>query len=230
MANPYQTALMDQLGGRAKPKNGNTGISGYGLDPTIEVPGLQAPPSFVPTEGPGPMTPAPAVDTKGPMPQAGAFQNRLGGFDSGKLSDASHNTPKYVFARHAQNFDDRDPSSRDALIQALRGDASGFFKDASLEGDILKGSFDPDTGGYGDVDIIKGLKAGGEGWQWGAMPGSVQGGGAPPVSAPQSPMTFPTLPEDGGFALPPMDDMQGRSAFLEALLQQLNDPTNRRML
>lgn len=194
MANPYQTALMSRLN-----PNRNTGISGiYSQNGQVNAPPLQ--PGFVetPPEGPPPtlgtgnptppMEPPPAIDTKGPA--TGSMRDRLLGFDAGKL-DSGHNTPKYVFARHAQNFDDRDASSRDALINALRGDASGFFKDARLEGDILKGSYDPDTGGYGDVDIIKGLKAGGEGWQWGAMPGSVQGGGAQPVSGGAPPMVLP---------------------------------------
>lgn len=235
MANPYQDALLQRL----NPNPRNTGFAGgnAGADVAqargLNAPVLQAPPSFVETPPTGP--PPIAVDTKQHSPLSAAsmeatnpssMRGRLLGFDFGKL-DAGKNDPKYVFAKHAQNFDDRDASSRDALIQALRGDASGFFKDARLEGDILKGSYDPDTGGYGDVDIIKGLKAGGEGWQWGAMPGSVQGGGGDPtgpmgpsVPAPQPfmPQLAP-LPDQGGEnALPTRDD---QSPYLAALLAQL---------
>jgi len=219
MANPYQTALMQ----RFTPNPRNSGFFGGNAGADVaETRGFNAPVLQPPPETP--TLPPETIDTKAPT---NTFRDRLLGFDAGKL-DAGKNDPKYVFAKYAQNFDDRDASSRDALINALRGDASGFFKDARLEGDILKGSYDPDTGGYGDVDIIKGLKAGGEGWQWGAMPGSVTGGGAVPPTVPMDvppPVDWRDVavsndPQGGGVSQPAMDPNQ-RSPFLEALLQQL---------
>lgn len=95
------------------------------------------------------------------------FSNQLEGFDQAKMGK---NDPKYVFAKYAQGLNVGDANDRGKLQDLLRNDASGFFKNATLDGDILHGSFDPETGRYGDVDVIRGLKAGGQGWQWGAIP------------------------------------------------------------
>lgn len=143
----YLNALLDQLD-PTRPKN--TGVSGIGLPGGTAAPPLETAPA-----------PAPAAPSN-------QYRSQLEGFDFGKL-DAKKQDPKYVFANLAQNYDVTNADQRSKLVDALRSDPSGFFKNASLDGDILHGSYNPDTGGYGDVDIIKGLKAGGQGWQWGAV-------------------------------------------------------------
>lgn len=146
----------------------------------VQAPPLQTgndmPPPFVQPQAPAS---APSLSTQ--------YRGQLQGFDAGKL-DAQKNDPKYVFAKYAQGLNVQDPNDRAKLQDLLRGDQSGFFKNATLDGDILHGAYDPATGGTGDVDVIKGLKAGGEGWQWGALGGpqaqaaAPSGGGMPSFS------------------------------------------------
>lgn len=120
-----------------------------------------APPS--PTLDPGvPQVPAPASN---PSVQPGAFSGRLQGFDSTKLADSTHNTPKYVFARHAANYDTRTPEGRAQLLVALQADPSGYFTNANLggsKGDILSigGQLDPQFGGISQFDVFQGAGAG----------------------------------------------------------------------
>lgn len=106
---------------------------------------------------------APAID----FSQAGQFRNRMEGFDQSKFGK---NDPKYVFEKYAEHFDLFSPQGREQFLQALKADPSGFFKNASIDGDILHGAYDPDSGRYGDVDFIRGFKAGGQGIQYGAIP------------------------------------------------------------
>lgn len=94
------------------------------------------------------------------------------GFEASKYGK---DDPKYVFAKYAGNYDfaHMDQGGYDQLLKQLREDPSGYFKNASFDKDILHGAYDPETGRYGDVDVMKGYDAGGQGWQWGAIPESV---------------------------------------------------------
>lgn len=141
-------------------------------------------------QGSGGTAQAPPMQADAPRPSGAApgsntqFRGQLGGFDTGKL-DAQKNDPKYVFGKYTQGLDVTNAGERAKLQDLLRGDQSGFFKNATIDGDMLHGAYNPDTGGTGDVDIIKGLKAGGQGWQWGAIGGpeqqaAPQGGGGMP--------------------------------------------------
>lgn len=96
------------------------------------------------------------------------------GFDANKLANAEHNTPKYVFARAAQGLGMGD---RDELLNRLKADPSGYFKNASWGGSkgdklVVGGELDPKFEGINTFDVIKAAGLGGQGWQWGAdMPG-----------------------------------------------------------
>lgn len=117
------------------------------------------------------------------QPAGAAAAGRAGagvteGFDSRKYGK---NDPKYVFQRIASQFDQRDPAQRDAMLQALKADPSGFFANASLNGDILDvgGGADPSFNGMTRFDVVKGLKAGGQAWVWQPADGGGGGGGQP---------------------------------------------------
>jgi hypothetical protein len=123
------------------------------------------------------------------------YRGQLIGFDQGKLDDATHQTPKYVFARIAAQYDVKDPAQRQAMLAALKADPSGYFKNASLggsKGDILNtGSTDPKFEGINQFDIIFAAGEGGKGWTWQPL-----GGTEPPKS--DGPTPDPTKPPSGG--------------------------------
>jgi hypothetical protein len=122
---------------------------------------------------------------EGAPPPAGAPAGVVGtggateGFDPSKYGK---NDPKYVFQRIASQYDTRDPAQREAMLQALRADPSGFFANATLNGDILThGSNDPIYNGIAAFDIQRDTENGGP-WQWapvgggqGAQPGAMPG-------------------------------------------------------
>lgn len=113
-----------------------------------------------------PIMPRPATSgTKG------GFRSQLEGFGDDKLN-SDHDSPKYTFARIAQNFDVRDPAQREQMLAALRADPSGYFKNATLGGSkgdklIIGGQLDDKFGGINTFDVIRAAGEGGKGWQWG---------------------------------------------------------------
>lgn len=168
----------------------NTGINpagavaaSRGLPPPALTPAA-APGLQLPNEQAAPLVPPPAAAA--PAPPPADFSGQLEGFNADKLA-ANKNDPKYRFASIAKGFDVRDPGQRQALSDALAADTSGFFK-GGLQGDMIQ-ALDPATGQFGGVDVIRGLDAGGQGWQWGAGAGSA---GTPPPS--------PQIPQQGGNA------------------------------
>ena len=115
-----------------------------------------------------------------PIEQAaqGQYRGSLEGFDFGKFDNPEHLTPKYVFARHAANYDPKDKSSYSKLLADLRGDKSGYFKNASMRNDKLYGgSFEGED--LGEIDFQRDFEGGG-GWHWetgGASPAAMAGFG-----------------------------------------------------
>lgn len=105
----------------------------------------------------------------------------LEGFDAGKLANAEHQTPKYVFARAAQGLGLDD---RDELMRRLKADPNGYFKNATWSGskgdilDIGEGAA-PIFEGNTKFDVVRGAGVGGQGWHW-----EVPGGGGAPVQVP----------------------------------------------
>lgn len=92
----------------------------------------------------------------------GQYASSLRGFDAGKLSDLGHQTPKYVFARIASNFNTTDPEQRRLMLEMLRADPSGYFKNATIVGDKLSigGTLDPAFDGINQFDVFGGSKIG----------------------------------------------------------------------
>jgi hypothetical protein len=100
----------------------------------------------------GNTTPPPVVPA-----QTASVSSPLEGFDAGKLADPTHTSPKYVFARIAQQYNIKDPSQREAMLQALRADPSGYFANATLNGDILDVGANPNSAfdGYTQFDVFR---------------------------------------------------------------------------
>lgn len=101
----------------------------------------------------------------------------LEGFDAGKMANAQHITPKYVFGRHAQGLGVAD---QDELLSRLRNDGSGFFKNARWGGSkndrlFIDGDLDTRFEGLREFDVIRAMGEGGKGWQWSA-PGAPKTG------------------------------------------------------
>jgi len=127
-----------------------------------------------PTEQPIPgdeLTPLPKA-----VPSVGQYRGQLEGFASNKL-DSAHQSPKYTFARLAQNYDVKDPAQREQLLAALKADPSGYFKDASWGGAnkdrlVVGGQLDPKFGGINTFDVIRNAAGGGDAWQWGPEDGN----------------------------------------------------------
>lgn len=147
--------------------------------------GLQEPavPRGVPNFGQASENPAAAYNNvKAPdhnqLPANQPYQAKgpamgLLGFDAGKLANAEHNSPKYVFARAAQGLGMGD---KDELLNRLKNDPSGYFKNATFGGSkgdklIVGGQLDPKFEGINTFDVIKAAGLGGQGWQWGAEGG-----------------------------------------------------------
>jgi hypothetical protein len=125
-------------------------------------------------------------------PKPPTYRDQLIGFDAGKFDDPAHNTPKYVFARIAAQFDVKDPAQRQQMLAALKADPSGYFKNATLSGSkgdqlVINGALDPKFEGINAFDIIFAAGEGGKGWTWQPLGGA--GGGAP---------SDPTTPPAGG--------------------------------
>jgi hypothetical protein len=119
----------------------NTGVSG-GLD-AIEAPPMQAD--------------APAAA----KPLLGSYANRLEGFDTGKLNDASYTSPKYAIGRALSGFDPRQGVTDDVLKALNSGGAGQQY--TRLSGDKVRGQ----DGRV--VDLVRGFNDpnGTGGWQLG---------------------------------------------------------------
>jgi hypothetical protein len=113
----------------------------------------------------------------------GGTRNALEGFggmmQDGRSKLEASDSPKYTFARIAQQFDMKDPAQREAMLQALRNDPSGYFRNATLTRDILdigQGA-DPRFNGVTRFDILRD-EEGDAALQW-AEPGGGGGAAAP---------------------------------------------------
>jgi len=87
--------------------------------------------------------------------------NPMPGFDTGKLNNPSHTTPKYVFARATQDIAlgaDR-PSRSAGLAQIVTYVRERGYPDAAIVGDDSINFGD----GFGNIDVL----TGGGSWWWG---------------------------------------------------------------
>jgi hypothetical protein len=87
-----------------------------------------------------------------------AYKNRMGVLDWNKFNDPNHNSPKYIYLRAAAKTGWDTPAQREALLQELRNDKSGYFKNATLDGDkLFINSTDPVFGGAAGFDVSRGF-------------------------------------------------------------------------
>jgi hypothetical protein len=94
-------------------------------------------------------------------------RNRMDGFDSGKLANDSHRTPKYIFARAAQYADLSSVTDKASAETMLRGmlpelQAAGL-QVTDVRGDKIKVVHE---GKEGWVDVICGANGGSPSFQW----------------------------------------------------------------
>lgn len=125
-----------------------------------------------------------ALGGGGQAPAGGGGGYRLEGFDSGKLGNAEHNTPKYQIARALQNFDPKAGVTPEVLA-ALNALGIGTFEG---QGDKVRvsGNMDPRFEGYTTIDLVRGFKGpgGGQAWQYGAEnPNAPAAGASPSLNA-----------------------------------------------
>ncbi|MCX6552700.1 MAG: hypothetical protein NTY02_17135 [Acidobacteria bacterium] len=123
---------------------------------------------------------------------AGQYAGSLRGFDATKLADTTHNSPKYVFARIASQFNTKDADQRKAMLAMLQADPSGYFKNATLGGSkgdqlVIGGVLDPKFDGINQFDVFQGAGAG----EW--LP-TWQPTGGPGYKADTTPPDAPTTP------------------------------------
>lgn len=182
-----------------------------------------------PVEAP-PAAPAPTTGdaTKlGPVP--------LEGFDSRKLSDPAHRTPKYLFGRVATHFgleSVKDKAGAEALLNKMVPDLIAAGLDVrGVKGDKLLLKTDL---GLEAIDVVRGAGSGSPGWWWGAdgtvaspeeiakfpplQPGTrptppVQPGPSPQPAGLTPLSTIPNLPE---YAQIPVDRSSPEAAVLSA--------------
>jgi hypothetical protein len=98
---------------------------------------------------------------------ARAPRNRMDGFDSVKLANESHRTPKYLFARAAQYADlsgVTDKASAEALLRNMLPELQAAGLEVTdVRGDKLKVVHE---GKEGWVDVICGANSGSPSFQW----------------------------------------------------------------
>lgn len=160
----------------------------------------------------------------------GSYRGQLEGFASDKLDNADHNSPKYVFARLAQNYNVKDPTQREQLLAALKADPSGYFKDASWSGTnkdklVVGGQLDPKFGGYNTFDVIRNAAGGGDAWQWGVVgadePATAGGSMSPISSSSTLSGVFPAALSDGLQNKVDLTDPQYAQKLIQYLMSQL---------
>lgn len=94
----------------------------------------------------------------------------LEGYDSAKLNDPSHNTPKYIFGRVAQNFQldsvQGDKARAEDLLWAMVPElrANGL-EVVDVQGDRIQVKTEI---GYEWVDVVRGAGSENPGWWWGS--------------------------------------------------------------
>jgi hypothetical protein len=152
-----------------------------------QIPGLDQLPEFPPT-GTQPGQPGQPPGPGQPSPQTGQYRSMLQGFDFTKLDDETHVTPKYQFARIAQDYPPT-PAGLQAMANDPRFAAAGFTyvgddKIRLPNGEVI------------DVGLSFG-SGGGVGWAWQPTTGAGGGGGGttPGTGAPGS---MPGMPGGGG--------------------------------
>jgi hypothetical protein len=148
------------------------GLARHGLQSGVPAGQQSHMPGATPTAPAMPKTPtftSPAASVLKPTTYTGGGGPRLEGFDPAKLADPTHKTPKYQFARVAQNYDlasVKDKASAEALLKnmAPQLESSGV-KVLSVAGDAIQ-TIDPATGKSVVVDVIKGANSGNPAFQW----------------------------------------------------------------
>lgn len=162
-----------------------------------------------------------------PVGSASSMRN----FDAGKLSDLGHQTPKYVFARIASQFNTTDPEQRRLMLEMLRADPSGYFRNATLVGDKLTigGALDPAFEGINQFDVFGGSKAGEwtPAWQPTGGPGWVPDTTASATAAATLPnVPIPTLaaPPSNYGASPVFDPVNPYSGMSQEAYRLLQVP------
>ena len=94
-------------------------------------------------------------------------RNRMDGFDSAKIANESHRTPKYLFARAAQYADlsgVTDKASAEALLRNMLPELQAAGLEVTdVRGDKLKVVHE---GKEGWVDVICGANSGSPSFQW----------------------------------------------------------------
>lgn len=149
---------------------------------------VPASPTFDAGVTPLPKNPSPAQTL--PMtaqvpaaPVAPKTYANMPGWEETKLNDASHVTPKYVFGRYVQQYDVKTPEGRTQLLAALKADPSGFFKNATLNNDILDvgAGADPSFGGDRQFDVFSDFGGKTQPW-WYSLEQSARDRAAAPTS------------------------------------------------
>jgi hypothetical protein len=169
---------------------------GDAAPPGAPAPAQSAP--EVPADGTGPArgeASAAALPSALPPPPGGHAP--LEGFDHGKLANLNHKTPKYLFARVAQQFgleSVKDKAAGEALLQKM----VPYMKAAGLEIAGVKGdkiNVRTDIG-WEWVDVIRGAGSGDPGWWWGSEGKGSRNPG------PHGPGNEPTGENKGGAGTP----------------------------
>jgi hypothetical protein len=85
----------------------------------------------------------------------------MAGFDTGKLNDSSHTTPKYVFARATQDLAiGTDRASRSASLDTI----AAYVRDRGFPNAAVVGDDSIDFGdGFGPIDVLTSAGS----WWWG---------------------------------------------------------------
>jgi hypothetical protein len=94
-------------------------------------------------------------------------RNRMDGFDSAKIANESHRTPKYLFARVAQFADlsgVTDKASAEAVLRNMLPELQAAGLEVTdVRGDKLKVMWE---GKEGWVDVVQGANSGSPSFQW----------------------------------------------------------------
>jgi len=166
-----RAALLSQMAGA--PRSAPTGETASAVRYTPDMArsrGPYAPPGAVDeirAQAPGASGTAPLPGPNSPYVAKGAAM-AMRGFNADKIKDASHITPKYVFARAAKGLGMGD---QDELLRRLKADPSGFFTNAEFFGNNngklrVNGDRHKLFGSAHSFDVINNAADGGEGWQF----------------------------------------------------------------
>lgn len=81
------------------------------------------------------------------------YASSLGAYDPGKFANPT--SPKYIFLNLAAQHGVSTPEQQQALLNALHAHPSGYFANATLNGDILGGLTDPAFNGISSFDVVR---------------------------------------------------------------------------